>query len=39
MRVTLENGQWVVKANWLGADRTVFTGSVFACARFVRDNQ
>jgi hypothetical protein len=30
--------RWEVRAEWFGADRVVFSGSVFACLRFVRDN-
>lgn len=29
---------WVVKAMWHGARRVVFTGSVFDCTRWAREN-
>lgn len=37
MRVTTHNDtDWCVRANWLGADRVVFVGTIFACLDFIR---
>jgi len=38
--VTIGNGpsDWAVFADWLGDERIVFQGSVFACCRFVGGN-
>jgi hypothetical protein len=29
---------WVVRADWFGAERTVFEGSLFDCIAFVADH-
>ena len=39
MKIILENGKWVVKAEWLGAIRTVYSGNVWACCHFVAANK
>lgn len=39
MNIVMGRGEWMVKAEWMGATRTVFTGSLFACIRFVADNK
>lgn len=31
--------EWVVIAEWMGAQRVVFRGSIWACLRFRRDNE
>ena len=40
MRVVTTPGTdgWEVRAEWLGADRVVFSGDLFACLRFAADN-
>lgn len=34
----LRQGVWAVVAEWFGEERTVFTGTVFQCARWAREN-
>lgn len=38
VRAVQQSHDWVVLAVWLGAEREVFRGDLFACLRFVRDN-
>lgn len=41
MTITTKTGthDWIVVASWLGAERTVFTGTVFECLAFVADQE
>lgn len=40
MRITLDNGKWVVKAQWLGAERTIYSNiDVFACIKYAAINK
>lgn len=39
IRAVPNTHDWKVEAEWFGAIRTVFTGTIFECIRFVNTHQ
>lgn len=39
MRIVTQGNGWSVVADWMGAERVVFSGDIFACCRFVADEE
>lgn len=39
MRIVCTNQGWIVLARWYGAERTVHTGTLIECVRYVKDSQ
>ena len=37
MTIRTDNGEWAVFTEWLGAERVVFRGSIWACIAFRAD--